>query len=109
MPCGAAAKAVFDGAGLVAVPDTLEQDVKSVLTKVELGEVDAGLVYRTDVIAAGDKVVGIEFPEAATAVGRYQIDLLKSTANKDAAAGFIAFVKSPAGQKILTDAGFGAP
>ena len=109
VPCGAASKTVFDGAGIVAAPDTLEQDVKAVLTKVELGEVDAGLVYKTDVLAAGDKVEGIEFPEASTAVGKYPITQLAASTNKDAAAAFVAYVLSPAGKKILNRAGFGAP
>lgn len=109
VPCGAASKSVFDAAGIVAAPDTLEQDVKAVLTRVELGEVDAGLVYRTDVIAAGDTVEGIEFPEAATAIVRYPIARLAASTNPDAADAFVAFVLSPAGRKILVDAGFGAP
>lgn len=109
VPCGAAAKTVLDGAGIVAAPDTLEQDVKAVLSKVELGEVDAGLVYRTDVLAAGDAVEGIEFPEAETAVGKYPIAQLVDAPNPDAAAAFIEYVLSPAGIAILTDAGFGTP
>ncbi|MBC7591508.1 MAG: molybdate ABC transporter substrate-binding protein [Salinibacterium sp.] len=109
VPCGSASKTVFDAAAIVAAPDTLEQDVKAVLTKVELGEVDAGLVYRTDVLAAGDSVEGIEFPEASGAVGKYPIARLAASINKDAATAFIAYVLSPAGMKILTDAGFGAP
>jgi len=109
VPCGAAAKTVFDGAGIVPSVDTYEQDVKSVLAKVESDEVDAGLVYVTDVQAAGDKVKGIEFPEASTAVGKYPIALLGASANKDAAQAFIDYVLSPQGTKILTDAGFGTP
>ena len=109
VPCGSASKTVFDAAEIVAAPDTLEQDVKSVLTKVELGEVDAGLVYRTDVLAAGDSVEGIEFPEASGAVGKYPIAQLAASTNGDVAAAFIAYVLSPAGMKILTDAGFGSP
>jgi molybdate transport system substrate-binding protein len=106
VPCGAAAKTVLDTAGIVAAPDTLEQDVKAVLTKIELGEVDAGLVYKTDVQAAGSTVQGIEFPEASGAVAKYPIVSLSGTPAADA---FIAFVLSPAGMKILSDAGFGAP
>lgn len=109
VPCGAAAKTVFDGAGVTASVDTFEQDVKSVLAKVETGEVDAGLVYKTDVLAAGTKVKGIDFPEASTAVGKYPIALLSASANKDAAQAFIDYVLSPKGIKILTDAGFGTP
>ena len=109
VPCGAAAATVFETAGLVASVDTYEQDVKAVLTKVELGEVDAGLVYTTDVLAAGDAVKGIEFPEAGAAVGTYPIARLTASTNPDAAAAFIAFVLSATGTRILTDAGFGTP
>lgn len=109
VPCGAAAAKALDVAGIAASVDTYEQDVKAVLTKVELGEVDAGLVYRTDVLAAGAKVKGIEFPEAAGAIARYPIAALTASANPDAAAAFVAFVLSDAGQQILQEAGFGAP
>jgi molybdate transport system substrate-binding protein len=109
VPCGVASAAVFDDAGIVPAADTLEQDVRAVLTKVELGEVDAGLVYATDVLAAGSAVDGIEFPEASTAIGTYPIAQLAASRNGDAAAAFIAFVLSPAGREILDDAGFGTP
>lgn len=108
VPCGAAAAKALDVAGIVASVDTYEQDVKAVLTKVEVGEVDAGLVYRTDVLAAGTKVKGIEFPEAAGAIATYPIAALSASANPDAAAAFVAFVLSDVGQKILHEAGFGA-
>lgn len=109
VPCGAAAKTVFDAAGIVPSVDTYEQDVKSVLTKVEVDEVDAGLVYKTDVLAAGSKVKGIEFPEASTAVGKYPIALLGASTNKAAARAFIDYVLSPRSIRILHRAGFGAP
>src|SRR3954454_10701865 len=73
VPCGAAAQKVFDAAGIDAQPDTQEEDVKAALTKVQLGEVDAALVYATDVQAAGSDVEGIEFPEAEQAVNEYPI------------------------------------
>lgn len=109
VPCGAVSKIVFDAAGIVPAPDTLEQDVKAVLTKVRLGEVDAGLVYKTDVLAAGHSVDGIEFPEAAAAVSSYPIAELVASTNHSSAAAFVAYVLSPAGRKILDRAGFGAP
>lgn len=109
VPCGAAAKTVLDKAGIVASVDSFEQDVKSVLTKIEIDEADAGLVYKTDVLSAGDKVKGVDFPEASAAVGKYPIALLSTSTNKTAARAFIDFVLSPAGIKIMTDAGFGAP
>ena len=97
VPCGAAAIKAFAAAGITPAPDTLEQDVKATLTKVELGEVDAALVYRTDVIVAGDAVEGIEFPEAGEAINDYPIVALKDSANIDAARAFVAYVLSEAG------------
>lgn len=109
VPCGTAAKTVLGKAGIVASVDSFEQDVKSVLTKIEIDEADAGLVYKTDVRSAGNKVKGIDFPEASAAVGKYPIALLSASTNKAAARAFIDFVLSPAGIKIMTDAGFGTP
>ena len=109
VPCGAASKKVFDAAGITAAPDTLEQDVKAVLSKVSLGEVDAALVYRTDVLAAGDKVEGIEFPEAGEAVNAYPIAVCAKAPNPDAAQAFVDYVLSGEGKAVLTEAGFGTP
>jgi molybdate transport system substrate-binding protein len=109
VPCGSAAQALLDAAGITAVPDTLEEDVKAVLTKVELGEADAGLVYITDVRAAGDAVEGIEVPEAQDVINRYPIALLTGAPNPDAAQAWVDFVLSEVGQQALADAGFVAP
>lgn len=106
VPCGAAAAQVFEAAGLTAAPDTLETDVKAALSKVRLGEVDAALVYRTDVIAAGAEVRGIDFPEAADAVNDYPLAVLSDAPNPGAAEAFVELARSPAGQQVLTDAGF---
>jgi molybdate transport system substrate-binding protein len=109
VPCGAAAKKVFKTAGITAAPDTLEQDVKAALTKVKLGEVDAALVYRTDVKAAGAEVEGIEFPEADKAVNDYPISALAKAPNTAGATAFVDFVLSDKGRKVLDVAGFAAP
>ncbi len=109
VPCGAAAATVFNAAGVVAAPDTLEQDVKAVLTKIELGEADAGLVYTTDVRSAAGRVDGIDFPEAGAAVTSYPIAQPAASSKNPAAAAFVAYVLSPAGRKILDHAGFGTP
>jgi molybdate transport system substrate-binding protein len=109
VPCGAAARTVFQAAGITAAPDTLEQDVKAVLTKVRLDEVDAALVYRTDVRAAGDEVDGIEFPEADKAVNEYPIAVCAKAPNADGARAFVAYVLSGKGGDVLNKAGFGAP
>ncbi|MCT2587653.1 molybdate ABC transporter substrate-binding protein [Actinophytocola gossypii] len=109
VPCGAAARKALDAAGVTAAPDTLERDVKAVLTKVELGEVDAALVYRTDVRAADDTVEGIAFPESERAVNDYPIATMAEAPNTEGARAFVDFVLSDAGRSVLTDAGFDGP
>ncbi|MFC3574797.1 molybdate ABC transporter substrate-binding protein [Streptomyces yaanensis] len=109
VPCGAAAQKALDASILKLTPVSYEQDVKSALTKVELKEADAAVVYRTDVKAAGDKVEGVEFPESAKAINDYPIVLLKNAPNAEAAKAFIALVQSAEGSKVLTEAGFLKP
>ena len=109
VPCGAAAQKALDASRLKLTPVSYEQDVKAALTKVELKEADAAVVYKTDVHAAGDKVGGVEFPESADAVNDYPITLLKDAQHTDTAKAFIALVRSAEGQKVLTEAGFLKP
>lgn len=109
VPCGAAAVDVLKAGAVDLTPVTLEQDVKGALTKVELGEVDAALVYRTDVIADAAKIDGVDFPEAAQAVNDYPIATLRSAPNADAAAAFTAYVQSADARRVLTAAGFRSP
>jgi molybdate transport system substrate-binding protein len=96
-------------AGVRLTPVTLEQDVKSALSKVKLGEVDAALVYRTDARASSADVTGIEFPESAKAINDYPIVALKNAPNPAGAAAFVAFVGTPAELEVLADAGFQRP
>ena len=109
VPCGAAAEQVLRAAGVTAAPDTLESDVKAVLQKVTADEVDAGLVYTTDVRAAGDGVEGIPVPEAADAPNRYPVAVLAASRNPVTARAFVDLVRSAPGQQVLADAGFGPP
>ncbi|MFF8534040.1 molybdate ABC transporter substrate-binding protein [Streptomyces sp. NPDC015532] len=109
VPCGAAAQKALEASKLKLTPVSYEQDVKSALTKVELKEADAAVVYKTDVKAAGDKVEGVEFPESAEAVNDYPIALLKDAHNAAAGKAFIDLVRSAEGQKVLTEAGFLQP
>jgi molybdate transport system substrate-binding protein len=109
VPCGAAATKAFAAAKITPHPVTLEQDVASVLTKVELGEVDAGIVYQTDVKGAGSKVLGVNFTEAASAINTYPIVVVKTGKNAVAGQEFLNYVVSPAGQQILQAAGFQQP
>ncbi|MFE9017139.1 molybdate ABC transporter substrate-binding protein [Streptomyces sp. NPDC007808] len=106
VPCGAATRKALDASGLELTPVSYEQDVKAALTKVELREADAAVVYKTDVRSAGDKVEGVEFPESADAVNDYPIVRLRDAPNAEAAEAFIALVRSAEGQRVLTAAGF---
>lgn len=107
VPCGAAAVQVFQAAGVHARPDSYEPDVTSVLTKVEEGEADAGLVYVTDVRAADEKVDGIRFPQADRAVTAYPIAALKGSGNAALARAWVAYVA--AHEADLQAVGFLAP
>ena len=106
-PCGSAADKLFAAAKITPKPDTREADVKAVLTKVEAGEVDAALVYHTDVLAAADgKVEGIKFDESDLAINDYLISALKDSEEADLAADWVEFVQTDEAQAELTDAGF---
>ena len=109
VPCGSAAITLLAAEKLTVTPVTLETDVKAVLTKVELDEVDAGLVYVTDAQTAGDKVKQIAVPDAANVINRYPIALLKGSTNKAAARAFEQFILSKTGLAELKAAGFGTP
>jgi molybdate transport system substrate-binding protein len=109
VPCGAAAERLFEIAGVTAAPDTYEEDVRAALNKVELGEVDAALVYATDVRSLPRSVEGIDVPEADQVVNRYPIALLSGARNPDAAQAFVDLVLSEDGRRALADFGFRAP
>jgi molybdate transport system substrate-binding protein len=109
VPCGAATVRVADAAGVTLSPVSEESSVTDVLGKVTSGEADAGLVYVTDVIAAGDAVEGVEFAESSEAVTTYPIGALTGSGATAVAQAFIEFVTSEADQSVLADAGFGQP
>ena len=109
VPCGAAGARVFAAAGVTPRPDTEEEDVRAALTKVELGEVDAALVYATDVRSAGSAVEGIPFAEAEDAVNSYPIATLADAPAPAAAQAFVDLVLSDEGRQALESAGFRSP
>jgi molybdate transport system substrate-binding protein len=109
VPCGKLAAQVFKNANVTVKPVTLGPDVKSVLTSVQLGEVDAGMVYKTDVQAAGTKVKGVEIPQAQNASTSYPIAALTKAPNSAGAAAFVDYVLSDDGAKVLAAAGFASP
>jgi molybdate transport system substrate-binding protein len=108
VPCGEFGREALANAGVTPSIDTNEPDVRALLTKVEAGEVDAGIVYVTDVISA-ESVEGIEIPEEENVLAEYPIAALDGAPNRDGAAAFVEFVLSDEGQSILADFGFMAP
>jgi molybdate transport system substrate-binding protein len=109
VPCGATARKVFTNAKITVTPVSNEVDVKSTLAKVQLGEADAGVVYVTDVLAAGPKVKGIEVPADVNASTEYPIAALTASKNAALAQAFVDYVLSPDGATVLTAAGFEKP
>jgi len=108
-PCGALAAAVLDEQGIAAKPASEEVDVKAVLAKVTLDEADAGIVYATDAVAAGDDVMPVEIPAPEEATTAYPIAVTADAAEPDLAAAWVDLVLSAEGQQVLEAAGFGAP
>jgi molybdate transport system substrate-binding protein len=106
VPCGQFGREALANAGVTPAQDTDEPDVRSLLTKVEAGDLDAGLVYTTDVLAAGDDVEGIEIPEEDNVIADYPLAALSATADPHVAEAFVAFVLSGEGQDILASYGF---
>jgi molybdate transport system substrate-binding protein len=109
VPCGSATTEVENATGVKLDSVSEESSVTDVLGKVASGQADAGLVYVTDVIGAGDKVASVPFPEAANVVNTYPIATLKDAGNPGLARKFVEAVTSQAGQKALGAAGFAKP
>jgi molybdate transport system substrate-binding protein len=109
VPCGAYAQQIFTAAGVSVTPKSLEENVKGVVTKMEAGEGDAGIVYATDVQASGDKTDGVEIPKEINVIAQYPIVTVKQTTNPATAQAFIDFVLSDSGQQILAKYGFTGP
>jgi molybdate transport system substrate-binding protein len=106
VPAGKYSLQALAKAGVKVTPKSLETDVKSVISKIELGEADAGIVYTTDVKAAGSKVQGVPIPDADNVIATYPIVAVKGTKKADVANAFIAYILSAAGQATLQSFGF---
>jgi len=108
VPCGRAADRLLLEQGVEPSVDTREQDVRSVLTKIELGEVDAGLVYATDARVASDRVTTVPITGAEAVATTASIAIVADTSQPTAATAFLALVTSAAGERVLRAAGFTA-
>ena len=109
VPCGDLARQMLSAAGIEASVDTDEPDVRALLTKLEVGELDVGVVYVTDVRAADGAVEGITIPAEVNARATYPIVTLAESPNPTVASAFVEFVRSPESQAILADHGFSPP
>jgi molybdate transport system substrate-binding protein len=109
VPCGHYADQALDRAGVHVTPESQEQNVAGVLSKVESGDADAGIVYTTDVEEAGGRVGGVQIPAEQNVVAGYPIALVKGGANAAGGRAFIEFVLSADGQAILARYGFSKP
>jgi molybdate transport system substrate-binding protein len=109
VPCGNYANRILDAAGVEVTPASLEENVRGVVTKVTAGEADAGIVYVTDVTAAGDGAESVEIAEDVNVLAEYPIATVAESDNKEAAQAFIDFLTGARGQAILADHGFGPP
>ncbi|QIK74187.1 molybdate ABC transporter substrate-binding protein [Nocardioides piscis] len=108
-PCGRVATALLEDAGVAAEPASLEEDVRATLDKVASGEAEAGLVYVTDAVAAGDSVEAIDIPGADAASTTHYVTVLEQSGSPELAQRWVDFVVSERGRAILDDAGFEAP
>lgn len=109
VPCGDFGCTALENAGVSPAIDTNEPDVRALLTKIELGELDAGITYATDVLSTEGAVEAIDIPTDVNVVAEYPIAALAGAPNPDAAAAFVEFVLSDEGQAILADHGFASP
>ncbi|MGE0138955.1 MAG: molybdate ABC transporter substrate-binding protein [Ilumatobacteraceae bacterium] len=109
VPIGTYGAQVLEQAGITAEPASFEENVKGIVTKVTLGEADAGIVYRTDVTAAGADAQGVDIPDDLDVVATYPIVVTREAPNASGGQAFVDFVLSERGQKILATYGFGAP
>jgi molybdate transport system substrate-binding protein len=109
VPAGRYAEQILDKAGVSVRPVSQEDNVKAVVTKVSLGEADAGIVYVTDVTAGGDEVEGVDIPEDQNVTATYPIAAVKASKAQDKAQAFMDMVLSPEGQQVLKEFGFLPP
>jgi molybdate transport system substrate-binding protein len=109
VPAGRYAKQLLDRAGVRVQPVSQEDNVKAVVTKVALGEADAGIVYVTDVTAGGDTVEGVDIPKDQNLTATYPIATVKASTAQDEAQAFMDLVLSDQGQQVLRKHGFLPP
>jgi molybdate transport system substrate-binding protein len=109
VPAGDFAATALEAAGITVTPASLEVDVRSALSKVQLGEADASIVYTTDVRSSGTSVQGVPIPPELNIVAQYPIAVLTGAPNPEGAQAFVDYVASEQGQAMLGQYGFQQP
>jgi molybdate transport system substrate-binding protein len=109
VPAGKYASQALAAQHVTVRPVSLEDNVKAVVTKVSLGEADAGIVYVTDVTAGGDKVEGVDVPNDQNVAATYPIATVKASTHRSQAQAFMDMVVSDQGQQVLKSFGFLPP
>lgn len=109
VPCGSYADQIFGSAGVEVTPDSYEENAKAVVTKVRLGEADAGIAYATDIEVADEAVDGVEIPDEVRVVAHYPMVVTTEAANAAGGRAFVDFVLGATGREILERYGFSLP
>lgn len=108
-PCGALAARVLERASVRVRPRSYEPDAKAVVSRVALGEADAGIAYASDAHGSGARVEAVPLPPGADATTAYRVAVLKGAADVELARSFLAFLASDQGRRSLVAAGLEAP
>lgn len=109
VPCGALAREVLEAAGVAFDVDTNEPDVRALLTKIEAGELDGGIVYASDVVGRDGAVEGVEIDRGHNVEVGYPIAVVATGENADGAVRFVDHVLSTESRAVLSRFGFEAP
>lgn len=109
VPVGRYAREALGKAGVAVKPKSEETDVKAVVTRVRMGEADAGIVYTTDIKAGGDAVASVAIPDEFNVVATYPVAVIKDSKQQTPAAAFTQWLLTPEARQILEKHGFATP
>lgn len=109
VPCGDLARQALERAEVTPSIDTNEPDVRSLLTKIEAGELDVAITYTTDTASTDGAVEGVDIPNRVNVVTEYWVVVLADAREPAIATAFIDFVTSEEGQETMSEFGFGTP
>ena len=106
VPCGRYGAQILSNAKVNVTPKSLEENVKGVVTKISVGEVDAGITYVTDAIAAAAQTDSVRIPDESNVITAYPIAIPRTVRNDLVSRVFVLFMFSPLAQNIMQVYGF---